>query len=233
MNREEFIKEVSKLGIEINSSHLEKLDEYYKILIEYNNHTNLTRITNEEDVYLKHFYDSLTISKIINLSDQKLIDVGTGAGFPGIVLKIFYPNLKITLLDSLNKRIEFLKIVIKKLGLKEIDAIHDRAEEYSKSHREEYDIVTSRAVAELNKLSELCIPLVKLNGYFIPMKGILDDELLNSENAIKTLGCVQEEMSSFELPKEGGKRNIIKYKKISKTSKKYPRKFAEIKKKPL
>lgn len=233
MNKEEFISELKKLGIIINDTQLDQLSKYYQIMIDYNNHTNLTRITEEKEVYLKHFYDSLTLVKAINLDKQTVLDVGTGAGFPGLVLKIIFPNLKVTLVDSLNKRIIFLKQVIEKLALKQIEVIHARAEEYIVNNREKFDIVTSRAVSNLNTLSELCIPFVKVGGYFIPMKADLKDELKNAEKAIKTLGGVIEESFEFKLFNESDKRTIIKIRKTLKTKEKYPRKFSEIKKNPL
>ena len=233
MNKEEFIIALRELGINLTDEMLEKLDVYYKLLIEYNLHTNLTRITEEKEVYLKHFYDSLTLIKAVNLEKQTLLDVGTGAGFPGMVLKIVFPDLKITLVDSLNKRIVFLNSVIEKLNLKNIEAIHARAEEYAVNNKEKFDIVTSRAVANLNILSELCIPMVKLHGYFIPMKAEVESELNESKRAIKTLGGVLKETVIFSLPKDAGLRTLLQIEKISKTSDKYPRKFNEIKKKPL
>lgn len=233
MNKEEFVKALEDLSINISEKQLNDLDTYYKMLIEYNTHTNLTRITEEKEVYLKHFYDSLTLVKAVNLNNQTLLDVGTGAGFPGLVLKIVFPNLKVVLLDSLNKRITFLNSVIEKLDLKNIKAVHDRAEEYAKGNKERFDIVTSRAVANLNMLSELCLPFLKIRGYFIPMKADAKDELKNAQNAIKTLGGVIKDIINFQLPNDTGIRTLIKIEKVSKTSEKYPRKFAEIKKKPL
>lgn len=233
MNKEEFVKVLEDLSINISEKQLNDLDTYYKMLIEYNTHTNLTRITEEKEVYLKHFYDSLTLVKAVNLNNQTLLDVGTGAGFPGLVLKIVFPNLKVVLLDSLNKRITFLNSVIEKLDLKNIKSVHDRAEEYAKDNKERFDIVTSRAVANLNMLSELCLPFLKIGGYFIPMKADAKDELKNAQNAIKTLGGVIKDIINFQLPNDTGIRTLIKIEKVSKTSEKYPRKFAEIKKKPL
>ena len=233
MNKEEFIKELEKLGINISNNQLEKLNTYYKMLIDYNTHTNLTRITEEKDVYLKHFYDSLTIIKAIKLNNQSVLDIGTGAGFPGLVLKIVFPNLKVTLVDSLNKRIIFLNNVIKELNLENIKAIHARAEEYIIDNREKFDIVTSRAVANLNILSELCIPYVKVGGYFIAMKAEAEEEINLSQNVIKTLGGVLKDTIIFKLPKEDSVRTLIKIVKSVKTDSKYPRKFNEIKKKSL
>jgi len=233
MNKEEFIIALKDLNINITDRQLNDLDTYYKMLIDYNNHTNLTRITEEKEVYLKHFYDSITLVKAINLDNQTLLDIGTGAGFPGLVLKIVFPNLKVTLVDSLNKRITFLKSVIEKLNLKDIEAIHARAEEYAKYKRESFDIVTSRAVANMSMLSELCISFTKVGGYFIPMKADAKEELEKAERAIKTLGGVIKDTIIFELPSDAGARTIIKIEKLVKTSVKYPRKFSEIKKKPL
>lgn len=234
MTISEFIEELKKLNIEPTQKQLEKLNRYYELIVEYNKVMNLTGITEKEQVYLKHFYDSLTIAKVIDLNkEETLCDIGTGAGFPGIVLKILFPNLKITLIDSLNKRIEFLKIVIKELNLNNIEAIHTRAEEYAIKNIEKFDVVTSRAVAPLNILLELSIPLLKINKYFIPYKGNISREIIESENALKQLDSKIDKIEEFELPKENSNRTIIKIKKINKTNKKYPRKFSEIKKKPL
>ena len=233
MHKQEFIENLKLLGININEEKLKMLDTYYNMIIEYNSHTNLTRITEEQEVYLKHFYDSLTLVKAIKLEEGSLLDVGTGAGFPGLVLKIIFPNLKVTLVDSLNKRIIFLNSVIEKLKLKDIIAIHTRAEEYAQENKEKYDIVTSRAVANLNTLSELCIPMVKIGGYFIPMKAEAANEINSAQKAIRTLGCVLKDTIMFKLPYDAGVRTLIKIEKISKTNDKYPRKFSEIKKNPL
>lgn len=234
MTISEFIEELKKLNIEPTQKQLEQLNRYYELIVEYNKVMNLTGITEKEQVYLKHFYDSLTIAKVIDLNkEETLCDIGTGAGFPGIVLKILFPNLKITLIDSLNKRIEFLKIVIKELNLENIEAIHARAEEYAIKNIEKFDVVTSRAVAPLNILLELSIPLLKINKYFIPYKGNISREIIESENALKQLDSKVDKIEEFELPKENSNRTIIKIKKINKTNKKYPRKFSEIKKKPL
>ena len=233
MNQNEFINEVKKLNIEINDEKINQLQMYYKLLIQYNEVMNLTSITKEEDVYLKHFYDSLTILKIIDLNkEQTLCDLGSGAGFPGIVLKIFFPNLKIVLVDSLNKRVNFLNEVIEKLGLKDIVAIHSRIEEYSKINKEKFDIVTARAVAPLNILLELGINLVKLNKYFISMKGNIDTEP-DFKNAIKELDCSLGNILKFKLPIEESNRCLIKIIKNKSTKKLFPRKYSIIKKNPL
>lgn len=229
MIEKEFIEELSKLNISVTSEQLEQLNIYYELLVEWNKVMNLTGITEKKDVYLKHFYDSLTISKMINLNDYStLCDIGTGAGFPGMVLKIIYPNLDVTLVDSLNKRINFLNNVINRLGLKNVRAVHSRVEEF----KGEFDIVTARAVSQLNILLEYSIPLVKLNGYFIPLKANIDDEINNSENAFKKLKCKLIDKKEFLLPIENSNRTLLKIQKFGKNEK-YPRKFSEIKKKPL
>ena len=226
MNQNKFIEELKKIDISINELQLKQLERYYELLVEYNKVMNLTGITIKEEVYLKHFYDSLTIAKVIDLNQyDTLCDVGTGAGFPGLVIKIIYPNLKITLLDSLNKRLNFLNIVIKELNLKDIETIHIRAEEYKK----QFDIVVARAVAPLNILLEYCIPITKVNGYFIAMKGKNEE----ANNALKELNSEIIEINSFLLPIEQSNRTIIKIKKIKETNKKFPRKYSEIKKNPL
>ena len=231
MNNETFKKELKKLGIELTEIQEQQLEKYYEMLIETNEHTNLTRITTKEEVYLKHFYDSLTIVKTIDLTKNlSLIDIGSGAGFPGLVLKIVFPNLKITLLDSLNKRIEFLNKVIEELNLKDIKTVHSRIEDYKD---EQFDIVTSRAVAKTNILLELACNLPKINGYYIFLKGNIEQELKESENAIETLKLKLIEKEEFILPIENSKRTIIKLQKIGKTSNKYPRNFTQIKKNPL
>ena len=233
MNQNEFIKELNYLNIYPSDLQLKQLERYYELLIQYNKIMNLTGITEKTDVYLKHFYDSLTIVKVINLDNEySLCDIGTGAGFPGIVLKILFPKLKVTLVDSLNKRINFLNIIIEELHLKGIVAIHDRIEEYGKKHRELFDIVTARAVASLNVLLEYSIPLVKINGYFIPLKGKLENEP-NYQKALDKLHCIIEKKISFQLPKENSNRNILLIKKYKKTDNTYPRDNVKIKKQPL
>ena len=198
MNLDLFIEETKKLGITLIDSQLEKLNKFYELLISWNQKMNLTRITEKEDVYLKHFYDSLTISKVIDLNQYlTLCDVGSGAGFPGIVLKICFPNLKITLLDSLQKRVNYLNEIIKDLNLKDIEAIHTRAEDYAKQNREKFDVVTARAVANLKILSELCIPMVKVSGSFIAMKANIEEEIENSTEIIKKLDSKIEKIESF------------------------------------
>lgn len=229
MNKEEFINALKNLNINVSEDILEKLDIYMNYLMEYNSHTNLTAIKTEDEIYAKHFYDSLTICKIIDLDNYStLCDIGTGAGFPGMVLKILFPNLKITLVDSLNKRINFLNEVIKELELENIIAVHSRIEEF----RGNFDIVTARAVSQLNILLEYAIPLVKKDGYFIPLKANIEEEINNSSNAFKELRCEIIDKIEFVLPVENSNRTILKIKKYD-INNKYPRKFSEIKKKPL
>ncbi len=234
MKIEEFIQELAKLNIKINNQQINQLDKYYKLLIEWNKVMNLTGITEKEAVYLKHFYDSLTILKVIDLNTvENLCDVGTGAGFPGIVLKILFPNLKITLIDSLNKRINFLNNVISELNLNNIATIHCRIEEYGLQNREKFNVVVARAVAQLNVLLEYCLPITKVNGYFIAMKGTCNEEIENSKNALTKLKSHIETCEIFNLPIENSKRTIIKIQKDAITDKKFPRKYNEIKKRPL
>ena len=220
--------------MDLNSNQLNQLEKYYELLVEWNQKINLTAIIEKEQVYLKHFYDSLTLNKVIDLDQElTLVDVGTGAGFPGIVLKIAFPKLKITLLDSLNKRIEFLKLVIKELDLKDIEAIHARSEDYAKENREKYDLATARAVAPLNILLEYIVPMLKEGGFFLPMKANISQEIIESKTALKILNSEIITNQEFKLPKEESIRTILKIRKSAKTNNKYPRKFSEIKKRPL
>ena len=233
MNQDRFIEEVKNLGIEITQKKLDQLEKYYMLLVEYNKIMNLTGITEKKDVYLKHFYDSLTISKIINLNNEdSLCDLGSGAGFPGIVLKIFYPNLNVVLIDSLSKRISFLNKIIEELELKNIITINTRIEEFAKENPEKYDVVTARAVAPLNILLEIGINLVKVGKYFIAMKGNIESEP-PFENAITILNCSIDSIIKFKLPIENSNRSLIKLIKIYSTPELFPRKYNEIKKKPL
>ena len=233
MNKEEFIEELKKLNIVLTNIQFEQLDKYYELLVEWNNKINLTRIIEKEDVYLKHFYDSITLIKAIDLNKSiKVCDIGTGAGFPGIVLKIVFPNLDITLVDALEKRVNFLNLVIKELNLNNIIAIHDRAENFIKENREKFDLITCRAVSKLNVISELCIPGVKVNGYFIPMKANIEEEIENTKY-LNLLNSKLENIISFKLPKEESIRNLVIIKKIDNTNIKYPRTYDKIKKKPL
>ncbi|MGN1337591.1 MAG: 16S rRNA (guanine(527)-N(7))-methyltransferase RsmG [Candidatus Coprovivens sp.] len=234
MNKELFVKEVSELGLDLKEEQLKNLDIYCKFLIEYNSHTNLTAITEEEQVYLKHFYDSLTILKSIDMNKvESLIDIGTGAGFPGMVIKILFPEIEVTLLDSNNKKINFLKELAQKLNLKKINFYHGRAEDFCVKNREKFEIVTARAVSNMTLLTELCLPLTKQGGYFIALKGSNIEEIEESKYAIEILGGSIEEIISFNLPIEESGRNIVKIKKIKTTPKEYPRRYDKIVKNPL
>lgn len=230
MNKETFIEELKKLNIEVTEDKLTKLDKYYQLLVTENKLYNLTAITEENQVYLKHFYDSLTISKTINLTNQSIIDLGTGAGFPGIVLKIFYPEIKLTLLDSTLKKCNFLKKVKEELNLNNVTIINERAENYSKNNREFYDVVVSRAVAPLKHLLEYGVPLLKINGIFISMKGNIENDITNIDNYINKLKLSKIDITSFTLPIEESNRNLVKFVKLDKTPDIYPRKYSEIKK---
>ena len=233
MTNEEFIKELEKINVVLTENQLKQLERYYELLIEWNEKINLTRITEKKDVYLKHFYDSITLIKAIDLNQKlSVCDLGTGAGFPGIVLKIVFTNLNITLVDALNKRIEFLKLVIKDLNLQNITAIHDRGEEFIKNNRNKFDLITCRAVAKLNVISEICIPGVKVNGYFIPMKAQIEEEI-KDKRFIEKLNSKLEDIVSFTLPFEESIRNLVIIKKISDTNIIYPRKYDKIIKNPL
>lgn len=234
MKIDEFIESLRKLNIDITSRQLEQLEEYYNLLVEWNEKINLTRITLKDDVYLKHFYDSATIVKVIDLNKiDNFCDFGTGAGFPGIVIKILFPSLNVTLVDSLNKRINFLNIVIEKLKLEKIVAIHSRIEDFARTHREKFDLVTARAVASLPVLLEYATGIIKKDKYFVAMKASIDEELEQSINAQKILKIKLIDKNSFLLPKENSVRNILLFQKQERTNLKYPRNLSEIKKKPL
>lgn len=234
MNQEQFIATLQKQGIILSEKQIQQFELYYTTLIEWNQKMNLTAITQKEDVYLKHFYDSLTISFDYPLDQQSLCDIGAGAGFPSIPLKIVYPNLKITIVDSLTKRITFLKHLANVLELENVTAISARAEEYAKDHRESFDIVTARAVARLNILDELCLPLVKINGDFITLKGLkAQEELKEAKAGIEKLGGKVTKEIDFTLTDENDHRSNIYIHKIKKTPSLYPRTFGKIKKKPL
>ena len=230
-------EKVKELSIVLNDKQIQKFEQYYNILVEWNKVMNLTAITEYEEVVEKHFLDSLTIVNAIHVKKiETLIDVGTGAGFPGIPLKIAFPHLKVTLLDSLNKRIKFLNEVINLLELNDIKAIHGRAEDYAKQaeYREQYDICVSRAVANLATLSEYCLPYVKMDGLFVPYKsGEIDEELKSSEKAVSILGGKVEEVVKFQLPGTDIGRSFVKIHKIKETKKKYPRKAGMPTKEPL
>lgn len=232
-----FEQKLKELNITLTDTMRKQFDTYYEILVEWNQVMNLTGITEYEEVNEKHFVDSLLLVKAQNMEEvNSVIDIGTGAGFPGIPLKIVYPHLKVTLLDSLNKRIKFLNKVIEELDLKDIQTIHGRAEDFAKQeqYREKYDVCVSRAVANLATLSEYCIPYVNHGGRFIPYKsGEISEELEKSKKAIHILGGKLIGTPQFELPGTDIKRTFVVIEKITGTAKKYPRKAGLPAKEPL
>lgn len=232
---ETFLKEMAlQLNIELSDDMIENFLKYQKLLLEWNEKMNLTAITEEKDIMIKHFIDSLTIEKYIP-QNAKVIDVGTGAGFPGIPLKIVRKDLQITLLDSLNKRVNFLNEVIHQCQLENIVALHGRAEDFGQDlkYRETYDIATARAVANIATLTELCTPFLKPGGLFLCMKADVEEEMKNAQNAVKELNMVEKQIERFQLPATGDQRTIILYQKIKETPKKYPRKAGTPSKFPL
>lgn len=233
MNEEKFIDEVKKLNINLTDLMLQQLKKYANLLLEYNKKINITAINDLDGIYLKHFYDSLTIIKASNLNENiSILDVGSGGGFPGIVLKILYPNLSVTLLDGNHKKSDFQKYIIKELNLKNIESINERAEDYFKKGKK-YDLVVARAVSALNILTELCLPFVKINGNFIAMKSSIENELETAMYAVNYLGGNIENIVNFALPIENSERNLITIKKIAESPNNYPRSYDKIKKKPL
>ena len=238
MSKEELLKSsAASIGVELNDTQVQQFIKYHEILVEWNSFMNLTGITEYEEVVQKHFVDSLALCKSLDVSKvSTLIDIGTGAGFPGIPLKIAYPHLKVTLLDSLQKRIKFLNEVVSQLGLQDVETIHGRAEDFAKPSmkRESYDVCVSRAVSNLASLSEYCLPYVNLGGYFIPYKsGKVDEELEEAKKAVFLLGGKIEEEVKFSLPDSDISRSLIKIKKVSATPKKYPRKSGLATKEPI
>lgn len=230
-------EQAEELGITLSDRQISQFDTYYEMLSEKNKVMNLTAITERDDVTVKHFVDSLALVKAdCGFSRQKVLDVGTGAGFPGIPLKIAFPELNVVLLDSLNKRVKFLEEVIEALELENIKAIHGRAEDYArqKEYREQFDLVVSRAVANLSTLSEYCLPYVKVSGMFLPYKsGRIEEELNKGKHAVKLLGGEIKEVVSFVLPGTDMERTIIKIKKQKAAPKRYPRKAGLPSKEPI
>ena len=218
----------------LSTEGIPSLIRYADLLVEKNKVMNLTAITEPGDIATLHFLDSVAMLTLADLKGKKMADIGTGAGFPGMPLQIVEPSIRLTLLDSLNTRIDFLKEVCDDLGLSDVECIHGRAEEFAVGHRESYDIVTSRAVANLQMLSELCLPLVKVGGYFLSMKSVDSEQEVNdAKNAIKTLGGRIEKVVDYTIPGTEVQHRLIFIKKIQETPKKYPRAFAKIKKNPL
>ena len=229
MNKEEFKNKVEELGIIITDEMLTKLNKYYELLITWNKKFNLTRITEEKEVYLKHFYDSLSIKRAINLYNyNNLVDVGTGAGFPGIVLAIIFKNLKVDLIEANTKKCLFLAEVKKNLSLGNVQIINGRAESYAKIAREKYEIATCRAVSHLNIISEIIIPMIKVSGYFLPLKGEIDKEIKEGLNILTKLNAKLVEVKTFKLPIENSNRSILIIKKINTTNIIYPREYNKI-----
>ena len=232
MKKAEFKAYVQELGLTLSDLQLTQFDEYHKLLAEWNEFMNLTGITDEEGVYEKHYYDSLLSIKDINYHGR-FADVGSGAGFPGMVLKIAYPELEVVLIEPLNKRCKFLMEVVNKLGLEKIEIVNARSEDYAKENRESFDFVSARAVSNLNVLSELCVPLVKVGGEFVILRGADGiEEIENARKALKELGAEEKFIHSYNLL-DGSTRIISSFVKTTKTKKTYPRNYGNIKKKPL
>lgn len=228
MKPEQFFNKLREQGIELNKNQQAQFADYFQILVEWNKKINLTGLTGEEDVYLKHFYDSVSAAFYHDFTGNLTVcDVGAGAGFPGIPLKICFPHLNVTIVDSLQKRIHFLNQLAEKLGLENVAFYHDRAENFGKNKqfRESFDVVISRAVARMPVLSELCLPLTSTNGVFIAMKGSqVNEEVNDAQRAIQSLGGKLDTIHTFRLPEEDSDRSIITIHKKRQTPKKYPRK---------
>lgn len=239
MNPEEFAAALREHNVELNAQQLAQYQQYYERLVAVNEHMNLTAITERDEVYLKHFYDSLTLAWAypeLQTEELHMIDVGAGAGFPSLPLKIAFPQLQITIIDALNKRINFLRDLVKELGLGGVTVEHARAEEFGNKTapaREQYDVATARALARLNVLGELTLPFVKVGGVLLAMKGsAADEELAEAKKAITTLGAEIGEQIDVSLP-NGDPRSVIVIKKVKNTPKKYPRKPGDPVRKPL
>lgn len=237
MTPEQFSQAIKEKGIQLDNRQKEQFHNYYHMLVEWNEKVNLTSLTSQSDIYLKHFYDSLSVAFYIDFKQiNNICDVGAGAGFPSIPLKICYPHLKISIIDSLKKRIDFLSHLTNALRLEDISLKHVRAEDAGrmKKYREKFDMVTARAVARMSVLSELCLPFCQRNGMFVAMKGSdIDQELQEGKKAISTLGGKLKEIHTFSLPVEQSGRTIIVINKVTKTPNKYPRKAGTPNKKPI
>ena len=230
-------KGAESFGIQLTEQQVDQFFEYYRLLVQWNEFMNLTAITEMEEVMEKHFVDSLALSKAAEVGNiETLIDVGTGAGFPGIPLKIAYPHLRVVLLDSLNKRVKFLSTVIETLGLTNIQAVHGRAEDAArqKDYREQFDAAVSRAVANMASLSEYCLPFIKVGGVFVPYKsGNIEEELKDAGKAVKTLGGTIRRVEKFQLPDTDIERSLVLIEKTERTDKRYPRKAGLPSKEPI
>ncbi len=237
MNEEQFVQALKEQGIELSEKQIQQFHTYFETLVEWNEKMNLTAITDQPSVYLKHFYDSISAAFYIDFNKvQTLCDVGAGAGFPSIPIKICFPHLHITIVDSLNKRIQFLNHLSNMLQIEHVNFVHSRAEDFGQqvAYREQFDIVTARAVARLSVLSELCIPLIKTGGQFVAMKAASgEEELQDAKKAITTLGTKLVEKYEFLLPIENSERTIYVFDKIKNTPKKYPRKPGVPNKSPI
>lgn len=228
MNEQQFIEALKQKGIELSDEQIEQFRKYFELLVEWNEKMNLTAITDLEGVYLKHFYDSISASFYFDFTKVTTVcDVGAGAGFPSIPIKICFPHLEITIVDSLNKRITFLNHLANELNLSKMSFVHARAEEFGQNanYREQFDVVTARAVARLSVLSELCIPLAKEGGFFVALKAAAGaEEMKDAAKAITTLGAKLKEEFAFHLPVEESERSLYVFDKVKTTPKKYPRK---------
>ncbi|WP_442602503.1 16S rRNA (guanine(527)-N(7))-methyltransferase RsmG [Paenibacillus sp. KN14-4R] len=235
--QQEFVANIADKGIEISESQVNQFELYYKELVEWNEKINLTAITERSEVYWKHFYDSLSLAFYVDMNEVGcMADIGSGAGFPGIPLKIAFPHLGLTIVDSLNKRINFLKQLVEKLGVHNVNCVHGRAEDIARlpEHRDQYDLATARAVARFNALAEFCMPFVKVGGKFVSMKGSeVEEEVKESGNCMKELRGSILNVDRMELPVVGGIRHFVQVGKHAATPKKYPRKAGTPLKSPL
>lgn len=234
MTEKDFIEYINKLPLKIDEKKLELINIYYNFLIDYNKNVNLTAIVDKNEALLKHYYDSLTPTLVLNFNEiNSILDIGTGAGFPGVVLKIFFPHLKLTLLDSNHKKTDFLEKLISKLKLNDVKIICQRSELYAKNNNDQFDLVIARAVKNLDILLEISLPMVNINGYFIAMKGKLEKELEENLNVIELLGGKIKNKFDLFLPIDNSKRTLLLIKKTSTTPKCYPREYSQITKKAL
>lgn len=232
MNENEFVKSLAEIDIVLTEDQKEKFSSYASFLLEYNKHTNLTAFKTRDDVYLKHFYDSLLLAKYRKLGSERVLDIGSGAGFPGVPLKICFPDIDLVVLDSNGKKARFLEELKAVLDI-DYTVINKRAEEYDSSSRESFDVVTSRAVTQMPILAELSMPFVKIGGEFISYKGNIGDDLEGGEYAIDALGGEISRIERTVIPLENANRSFIFVNKLRKTDEKYPRSFDKINKKPL